>query len=276
MIAVLRRKFRLGYRSLGLALIPALIAFGALALGAGRRRQEGASDQHLSGARRLDQLRLLEQVFDENEPNDAPAYFEEGFTDAFAEDLGRRREVGRNLVLVNDACPGETSNGLIGENPALGGKASTEPAGHNPQGLGDYHPCAYNNVDGLPLHNSLSVGGQSISQLEDALSILKEGHPAHPVQAITLNIGSNDELAAIKQCEVEVTAEFTTGGKSKYGASPASGGRRLHQGDLGKSHRPAHPREHRRHPRRARLDRAGRRPLHGADRAAWASTTPTH
>ena len=29
-----------------------------------------------------------EQVFDENEPNDAPAYFEEGFTNDFAEDLG--------------------------------------------------------------------------------------------------------------------------------------------------------------------------------------------
>jgi lysophospholipase L1-like esterase len=163
-----------------------------------------------------------EQVFDENEPNDAPAYFEEGFTNDFAEDLARPWEAGRGVTLVNDACPGETSNGLIGENPALGGKTSTEPAGHNPQGLGDYHPCAYNNVDGLPLHNSLSVGGQSISQLQDALSILKEGHPAHPVDAITLNIGSNDELAAIKQCEDEVTEEFTHTGKSKYGASPAA------------------------------------------------------
>jgi lysophospholipase L1-like esterase len=165
-----------------------------------------------------------EQVFDENEPNESPSYFEEGFTNDFAQDLASRWEVGRGLTLVNDACPGETSNGLIGENPALGGKASTEPAGHDPQGLGDYHPCAYNNVDGLPLHNSLSVGGQSISQLEDALSILKEGHPAHPVRAITLNIGSNDELAAIKQCEDEVTEEFTKTGKSKYGASPAAAG----------------------------------------------------
>jgi lysophospholipase L1-like esterase len=71
-------------------------------------------------------------------------------------------------------------------------------------------------VDGLPLHNSLSVGGQSISQLEDALSILKEGHPAHPVDAITLNIGSNDELAAITQCEDEVKQELEETGKSKY------------------------------------------------------------
>jgi lysophospholipase L1-like esterase len=165
-----------------------------------------------------------EQVFDENAPNESPSYFEEGFTNDFAQDLAGPREAGRGLTLVNDACPGETSNGLIGENPALGGKASTEPAGHDPQGLGDYHPCAYNNVDGLPLHNSLSVGGQSISQLEDALSILKEGDPAHPVRAITLNIGSNDELAAIKQCEDEITEEFTNTGNSKYGASPAAAG----------------------------------------------------
>ncbi len=165
-----------------------------------------------------------EQVFNENTPNESPSYFEEGFTNDFAQDLARPWEAGRGLTLVNDACPGETSNGLIGENPALGGKVSTEPAGHDPQGLGDWHPCAYNNVDGLPLHNSLSVSGQSISQLEDALSILKEGHPAHPVKAITLNIGSNDELAAIKQCEDEVTEEFTSTGKSKYGASPAAAG----------------------------------------------------
>lgn len=161
-----------------------------------------------------------EQVFNENFPNESPSFFEEGFTNDFAQDLARPWEAGRGVTLVNDACPGETSNGLIGENPALGGKASTEPAGHDPQGLGDYHPCAYDNVDGLPLHNSLSVGGQSISQLEDALSILKEGHPAHPVAAITLNIGSNDELAAITQCKNEVTEEFTNTGKSKYGATP--------------------------------------------------------
>jgi lysophospholipase L1-like esterase len=161
-----------------------------------------------------------EQVFNENFPNESPSFFEAGFTNAFAQDLSRPSEVGRGLTLVNDACPGETSNGLIGENPALGGKTSTEPAGHNPQGLGDYHPCAYLNVDGLPLHNSLSVGGQPLSQLEDALSILKEGQPAHPVRAITLNIGSNDELAAITQCKNEVTEEFTHTGKSKYGATP--------------------------------------------------------
>jgi lysophospholipase L1-like esterase len=203
-----------------LALILALAAFAALTLApsAGARPAHPVSTYLALG----DSISFgySEQVFDENAPNESPSYFEEGFTNVFAQDLSRPFEVGRGLTLVNDACPGETSNGLIGEREALGGKPSTEPAGHDPQGLGDYHPCAYLNVDGLPLHNSLSVGGQAISQLEDALSILKEGHPAHPVAAITLNIGSNDELAAIKQCEIEVTEEFTHTGKSKYGASP--------------------------------------------------------
>ena len=122
-------------------------------------------------------------------------------------------------MLVNDGCPHETSNGLIGENELLGGKKSTEPAGHAPQGLGDYHPCAYLNVDGLPLHNSLSVGGLGISQLEDALAILKEGHPAHPIDAITLNIGSADEFAATEQCEDEVQEELDNTSKSKYNGS---------------------------------------------------------
>jgi lysophospholipase L1-like esterase len=220
MIAVIRRTFRSRNRSIGgvLALVLALVACAALAPVAGARNAHPVSTYLALG----DSISFgySEQVFNENFPNDSPSYFEEGFTNAFARHLERPSEVGKGITLVNDGCPGETSNGLIGEKEALGGKISTEPAGHNPQGPGDYHPCAYNNVDGLPLHNSLSVGGQSISQLEDALSILKEGAPAHPVAAITLNIGSNDELAAITQCKNEVAEEFTNTGKSKYGATP--------------------------------------------------------
>jgi lysophospholipase L1-like esterase len=220
MIAVTPRTFRSRNRSIGglLALAVALVACAVLAPAAGARTAPPVSTYLALG----DSISFgySEQVFNENFPNEAPSFFEEGFTDAFAQHLSRPSEVGKGLTLINDGCPGETSNGLIGEKEALGGKASTEPAGHNPQGLGDYHPCAYNNVDGLPLHNSLSVGGQSISQLEDALSILKEGHPAHPVAAITLNIGSNDELAAITQCKNEVAEEFKTTGKSTYGTTP--------------------------------------------------------
>ncbi len=155
-----------------------------------------------------------QEKFNINYPNESPSYFEEGFDNFFNKDLGKAEEVGKGITIVNDGCPGETSNTLIGENEAIGGKKSTEPSGSN--GLGDYHPCPYHFEDGFPLHNSLG----SLSQLEGALSILKEGHPAHEVKAITLGIGSNDELAAVAQCEKEVGEEFTKEGKSKYGETP--------------------------------------------------------
>ena len=163
------------------------------------------------------------EKFNENFPNEAPAYFEGGFANAFKAKLGGKEELGKGVVLVNDGCPGETSNGFIGENEALGGQKSTEPAGSKPQGPGDWHPCAYNNVNGLPLHNSLSVGKESISQLEDALSILKKGAPVHPVKAITLNIGSNDELAGITICENEIGSEFAKTGFANQPHPPAPG-----------------------------------------------------
>jgi lysophospholipase L1-like esterase len=155
-----------------------------------------------------------QERFNVNFPNEAPSYFEGGVANSFAKLLGGKEEVGKGLVTVNNACPGETSNGLIGENPAIGGKESTEPRPSKNEG--SYHVCDYNELSGLPLHNSL--GGHS--QLEEALSVLKEGAPAHPVRAITLNIGANDELAAISKCEKEVTEEFEKEGKSKYGATP--------------------------------------------------------
>lgn len=159
------------------------------------------------------------QKFDENYPTESPSRFEEGFTNFFNKDLNKAN---KGINLVNLACPGETSNGLIGENTELGGELSTEPTSPpgEYQGLGDWHPCAYHNVDGFPLH----AGYGSISQLEDAVSILTSENPItkapNVVKAITINIGSNDELAAIAQCKHEVTEEFTHEGKSKYGATP--------------------------------------------------------
>ncbi len=175
-----------------------------------------------------------EERFALHSSDESPSFFEEGVANDFTKDLKKPTEVGKGITLVNDACPGETSNGLIGENTELGGEASTEsyeevegkPAERFPeggyQGLGDWHPCAYTFHDHLPLHNGgYVVGGKEISQLEEALSTIKGTHS--PVKAITLNIGSNDELAAITQCKDEVALEF--GGpehKSKYGTDPST------------------------------------------------------
>jgi lysophospholipase L1-like esterase len=154
-----------------------------------------------------------QQKFNENYPSEPPSYFEDGVVNQTNKFLAKGTELGKGIKIVNYACPGETSNGLIGENEALGGKPSTS----NDKRETDYHPCSYHNQSGLPLHASL--GG--LSQLEEALAILKEGKPAHPVKLITLNIGANDELAAIAKCKEEVTEEFTKEGKSKYGETPS-------------------------------------------------------
>jgi hypothetical protein len=142
-----------------------------------------------------------QEKFEIHKPNESPSYFEEGFTNYFTSYLKKSTEVGSSIRLVDDGCPGETSQGMIGENEAIGGHHSTEgPLGE--QGPGDYHPCRYHNVFGFPLHNSLG----SLSQLEDALVVLGKEN----TKAITLQIGSNDELASVEKCKGEVTHEFET------------------------------------------------------------------
>jgi lysophospholipase L1-like esterase len=148
------------------------------------------------------------EKFNLHYPNESPSYFEEGFTNYFNTDLKKATEIGKSIRLVDDGCPGETSNGLIGETEAIGGHPSTEGPG-KPQGPGDYHPCAYHFVNGLPLHNSLGTQ----SQLENALAVLSAENGSGgkgKVEAITLQIGSNDELAGVEECKNEIGHEFST------------------------------------------------------------------
>jgi lysophospholipase L1-like esterase len=175
------------------------------------------------------------EKFNIHYPTDSPSYFEEGFTNYFTKDLAKGSEVGKSIRLVNDACPGETSNGLIGENEGteehpFPGKKSEEtyeeieqPPGKDYslyfggyQGLKDYHPCKYTYQDHLPLHNGGYVsGGKEVSQLEEAVASISS--KASKVEAITINIGSNDELAAITECKDEVFEEvFVTKGYSEW------------------------------------------------------------
>ncbi|MGP0100535.1 MAG: SGNH/GDSL hydrolase family protein [Solirubrobacteraceae bacterium] len=176
-----------------------------------------------------------QERFNNHYPTESPSYFEEGFTNGFAKDLSKSSELGKGVRLVNDACPGETSNGLIGENPLVLGEASTEGYAEieqkpeevynlwygGYQGLGDWHPCKYTYQSHLPLHNGGYIsGGKEVSQLEEALASITS--KTSEVKAITINIGSNDELAGITQCKDEVFYEYATKGKSEYGPSPES------------------------------------------------------
>ena len=112
--------------------------------------------------------------------------FEGGFVAYVGEHLKKgEKAAGHELSTVNLGCPGETSDGLIGH--LLGGTPEAE-----------YNPCAYHNnlpKEGFPLKVEY---GHSTSQLEAALATL--AGPT-PVSAITLQIGSNDELHALGACE---------------------------------------------------------------------------
>ncbi len=68
-------------------------------------------------------------------------------------------------MLVNDGCPGETTDSMIGDGPL----AAAMEADLGAKGEA---PCAYHNVDGLPLHNEY---GEGKSQLENALETIAVG-----------------------------------------------------------------------------------------------------
>jgi lysophospholipase L1-like esterase len=130
-----------------------------------------------------------EQKFDENYPAESVSAFEGGYANLLAAKLTKaEKSAGNGLALDNLGCPGEVSDGLIGENLALGGGGTAD-------GTSDAAPCAYHNVDGFPMH--VEYGGAS--QLEASIGLVATpGAPA--VKDVTINIGSNDELAVVHAC----------------------------------------------------------------------------
>src|SRR5205085_6838407 len=153
----------------------------------------------------------------------------EGFEHGYANDLfkllkGKAVKEGSNLKLVNDGCPGETSEGLIGSSGSLIGtlnavlKPSQEANGLPPvKGVTGNPsekfqvPCEYQAAwnafkkvgIGGPLHHPYAG-----SQLEDAISTIANATNVEkkPVTSITLNIGANDELHSLGKVEAEAKA----------------------------------------------------------------------
>lgn len=115
-----------------------------------------------------------EKRFEENLPDENPVAFETGYVNDFAEAL---RFGDPGLQIVNDGCPGETTESFING------------------------PCAYQLE--FPLHHPY-VGGPTSSQLSDALAYLT----AHPgaVSPITIDIGANDALGVVETvCDLKPT-----------------------------------------------------------------------
>jgi lysophospholipase L1-like esterase len=120
--------------------------------------------------------------------------FEPGFVGDFAKKLaGVEKKAGNGLATINLGCPGETSGGVIG-NGELGTGLEELRASKSEGSLHVSAPCGYQNVDGFPLKTEL--GGAS--ELEYAVGLLLHGVK---ISAVTINIGSNDELASVAKCE---------------------------------------------------------------------------
>jgi lysophospholipase L1-like esterase len=136
-----------------------------------------------------------QKLFEEEEAKCNPATaYEPGFVGEFAKKLAKtEKKAGHELQLLNLACPGETSGGLIG-NGALGSALETARAEKSEPELRVSSPCAYRNLAGWPLKTEL--GGAS--ELEVAVKDIE--NLALPVTAVTLQIGSNDELGAVGDC----------------------------------------------------------------------------
>jgi lysophospholipase L1-like esterase len=126
-----------------------------------------------------------QQKFEENYPAESPTAFEGGYTNLLAKKLAsQEKKSGNALSLINLGCPGEVSDGLIGENPEIGG-------GGKANGASDDAPCAYHKA-GFPLHFE---HGET-SQLEAAIGVVT----TTATKLVTINIGSNDELAVVHAC----------------------------------------------------------------------------
>jgi hypothetical protein len=145
---------------------------------------------------------LLNEHLLEGDPAKA---FEHGYANFY---FNAHKPKMNGIQLVNDGCPGETTDSMIG-NGALG--AVLDPT----EGEA---PCVYHNVTKLPLHHEYQAGQSQLENAIETLTLTTLG--GQPVNTITLNIGANDELHAIGKCEAEVAHEFETEGKSKYGATP--------------------------------------------------------
>jgi len=136
------------------------------------------------------------QLYNEGEKaGDPAAGFEHGYANYY---FNGSKSKAAGDVLINDGCPGETTDSMIG-NKALGG-ALDPSEGEAPCPYQEAWNAFHKNGTGGPLHHPY-VGK---SQLEDAIEVLTIGTlTGTPVKTVTLNIGANDELHAIAKCEAE-------------------------------------------------------------------------
>ena len=179
-----------------------------------------------------------QELFNENWPQEDPKRFEEaapkgsGTPNGYTVDLFNKLKAGQMPTsqwtkLINNGCPGETTDGFIGNGPlraeleAKGFPIKTNPASWIAPTV-TTSPCAYHSATKYHLHHEY---GGNHSQLENALEVLRKENTGgnltkHPVTLLTLDIGANDILRAVAKCQAEVKFEYEHTGDSKYNHPP--------------------------------------------------------
>jgi hypothetical protein len=156
-----------------------------------------------------------QHVFNENlATGDNPAAFEEGYANFYLAETNKDSR--KPYQLVNYGCPGETTESLIGNNPAFIAELNHKARTSISEPITGEAPCAYHTADGLPLHKEYGTHENAEhkivpnSQLEAALKTIKtEKEAGTPVKVLSLNIGPNDELHEVARAEKEATAQVT-------------------------------------------------------------------
>lgn len=221
--------FHLRARVIGCAIAFALaLSALALALASSARAAEPPHKTYLGSGTSI-AFGFSQELFNENFPTENPANFEEALGSGYDTEGGRGVPHGPNGVVLdyyhilqagqspsstwtrmtNDGCPGETTQSYIGDGNTGKTLEAIIPGVHGTQ------PCTYHTVNGFELHHPYKAGkafpnaSKAESQLENVLETIKSqntGHNAtqHPVQSVTIDLGANDILAVVKQCEKEV------------------------------------------------------------------------
>jgi hypothetical protein len=179
------------FRLLGCLMAVALLASALFASTASAKKAEPTNPTAYINMGDSVSYGYTNEKFVLNFPAEPASAFEGGYPNLLTAKLATKEaKLGNKLSLINLACPGETSKGLIGNGPLAEGLEAAKETTHF---TGGGAPCGWHNASGLPRH--YEYGG--VSQLEAAVGILDSGAQ---VKDVTLQIGSNDELKKLGEC----------------------------------------------------------------------------
>jgi hypothetical protein len=184
------------FRLLGCLMAVALLASALFASTASAKKAEPTNPTAYINLGDSVSYGYTNEKFVLNAPSEPPSAFEGGYPNLVAAKLAKKEvKLGNKLSLINLACPGETSKGLIGNGPVSEQLLAEAETSHF---TGGEAPCGWHNSSGLPRHFEYG----SVSQLEAAAGIVKASaeKTGPEVKDITLQIGSNDELHKLGEC----------------------------------------------------------------------------